>query len=78
MIKSARAKIVKPWPKHIRRRVDWWCVTRKGTLSGNGLNPKDDRAEAFRLRDAARERGEDATVYEVTVSYKARRVEKRR
>ena len=73
-----KTKIVRPHPKHIANRVEWWCVTNHGCIIGGAGSPGTMRDQAFEARDKYRERGEDATVYAVAVSYTARRVEKRR
>jgi hypothetical protein len=73
-----KTKIVKPHPKHIATHTEWWCVTRCGLMLGGYAAPGTERDQAFNMRDKCRERGEDATVYSVTVRYKARRVEKRK
>lgn len=70
-----KPKIVKP-PKHLRTRVQWWCSTERGSFGGPSHDRGHPRAEAFRLRDDHRARGEAATVYRVEVRYKAKRVER--
>lgn len=73
-----KPRIVKPHPKHIKTRVEWCCVTRHGKITGGAASPGSMRDQAFNIRDRWRAQGEDATVYAVTVSYRARRVEKRK
>lgn len=73
-----KTRAVRPHPKHVASRVEWWCVSKLGKWLGGAASPGTMREQAFDIRDKHRARGEAATVYAVTVSYRARRVEKRR
>jgi hypothetical protein len=73
-----KPKIVKLHPKHIATRNEWWCVTKHGCHIGGLGSPGSMRDQAFEMRDKHRARGEDATVYAVTVRYQALRVVEKR